>query len=171
VLASVGASRTRDAIDTRVIAQLTAQTGGVINSQDDVGGWPPLPPAPAPPADLDRDGMADDWELGKGLDPGDAADRNALDLHPEYTNLEVYLASLVGPEPVSTLPLLGHASLLLLAVVLAAGGVMVLVAVLPLPLDEVRREIGAPRFKEVHARGVPSKGKWLARTERRIEGR
>ena len=44
-------------------------------------------------------------------------------------------------------------------------------AVLPLPLDEVRRQIGAPSFEEAHPRGVPSKGKILDRIERRIEGR
>ncbi len=44
-------------------------------------------------------------------------------------------------------------------------------AVLPLPLDEVRRQIGIPSFEETHSRGVPSKGRMLNRIERRIEGR
>ncbi|MCP4007498.1 MAG: hypothetical protein GY725_25240 [bacterium] len=44
-------------------------------------------------------------------------------------------------------------------------------AVLPLPLDEVRRQIGVPSFEEIHARGVPLKGRVLDRIERRIEGR
>lgn len=97
VLAEVGASRARDDIDVRIIQQLTTQTGSLIDSQDEVGGWPAPPPAPDAPTDLDRDGMADAWELGKNLDPNDPADRNALDLHPEYTNLEYYLASLDAP--------------------------------------------------------------------------
>ena len=53
--------------------------------------------------DTDNDGMADVWEDGKGLNP-DVADHNGLDLHSEYTNLEIFLHSLAGditsePEP------------------------------------------------------------------------
>ncbi len=44
-------------------------------------------------------------------------------------------------------------------------------AMLPLPLGEVRRQIGIPSFEEAHPRGVPSKGRTLDRLERRIEGR
>jgi len=41
-----------------------------------------------PVPDLDRDGMPDEWERtrGKDLDP------NGHDLHPEYENIEIYLA-------------------------------------------------------------------------------
>ncbi|MBW2386456.1 MAG: hypothetical protein JRG92_22740, partial [Deltaproteobacteria bacterium] len=34
-------------------------------------------------------------------------------------------------------------------------------AVLPLPLAEVRRQIGIPSFEEIHWRGIPSKGRML----------
>ena len=45
-------------------------------------------------ADVDRDGMADAWELSHGLNPADAADRNG-DLDKDgWTNLEEYLAEL-----------------------------------------------------------------------------
>ena len=44
-------------------------------------------------------------------------------------------------------------------------------AMLPMPLDEVRRQIGVPSFESVHWRGVPSKGRTLDKIERRIEGR
>lgn len=47
--------------------------------------------APAPPVDSDSDGMPDDWEAARGLNP-QAADHNGAGLSSEgYTNLEVYL--------------------------------------------------------------------------------
>jgi hypothetical protein len=111
------------------------RAGGVIDSQEDVGGWPEPPgPPPGPaPEDVDRDGMADTWELSQGLDPTDSDDRNAPDdrnahdLDAGYTNLEVYLdfrtipvpeagsvsswlvvALLVGLRPRRKRPRLGH---------------------------------------------------------------
>ena len=48
--------------------------------------------------DSDGDGMPDDWEVANGLDPNNSADASAktLDSYKEwYTNLEVYLNSLV----------------------------------------------------------------------------
>lgn len=47
--------------------------------------------------DADHDGMDDAWELGKGLDPNNAEDRNTL-VNSGYTALEVYLNSLMGEE-------------------------------------------------------------------------
>ena len=47
-------------------------------------------------ADTDDDGMPDDWERTHDLDPVDPADRNGHALDTEYTNLEVYLASLAA---------------------------------------------------------------------------
>ena len=61
-----------------------------VNSQADVGGFPPLA-AGSPVADVDRDGMSDAWELANGLDPADPADRNGDLDGDEYTNLEEYL--------------------------------------------------------------------------------
>ena len=70
----------------------TARMHGIIDSQNDVGGWPELKSLPAP-TDSDRDGMPDDWELAHGLDPKDATDRNIV--APDgYTMLEKYLNSL-----------------------------------------------------------------------------
>jgi len=97
-LRQVGASRPRDAVDDRIIQQLLAQTGSVIDSQDDVGGWPADPAPEPPPQDDDRDGMADAWEIQHGLSPDDAADRNGYDLSSAYTNLEVYLQELAETE-------------------------------------------------------------------------
>ncbi len=41
-LASAGASAPRDAVDARVIAGIRSRTGRIIDSQDEVGGWPDL---------------------------------------------------------------------------------------------------------------------------------
>ena len=42
VLAKAGASKRRDSVDARVIADVRALTGRIIDSQTDVGGWPDL---------------------------------------------------------------------------------------------------------------------------------
>lgn len=65
---------------------------GIIDSQEDVGGWPVLQSAKAP-EDKDKDGMADAWELEKGLDPTTPNDRNRMHTSG-YTALEVYLNEL-----------------------------------------------------------------------------
>ena len=65
---------------------------GMIDSQEDVGGWPELKTLPAP-ADSDHDGMPDEWEKKNGLNPHDASDRNGI-AGNGYTNLENYLNSI-----------------------------------------------------------------------------
>ena len=94
VLASSGATLPeRDAVDQRVVKQAIEGSGGLIDSQANVGGWPALP-SPAPPDDFDQDGMPDAWERGVGLNPQDPADA-AGDLdHDGYTNLEEWLNTL-----------------------------------------------------------------------------
>jgi len=95
VLAGVGATRPRrDAVDSRVVREVEARSGRIIDSQQEVGGWPAYASGPAP-ADADADGMPDDWERAHGLDPADSADgpRAGRD---GYTNLEVYLNELAG---------------------------------------------------------------------------
>lgn len=94
LLKTVGASLWRDPVDARVVAQVENQTGRSIDSQDEVGGWPTTPVVGPVPADLDRDGMADEWERRRGLDPEDPEDRNGHRLRAAYTNLEVYLHQL-----------------------------------------------------------------------------
>ena len=42
VLADAGASKVRDSVDKRIVASVAARTGGIIDSQDQVGGWPDL---------------------------------------------------------------------------------------------------------------------------------
>lgn len=103
VLLYGGASYKRDAVDTRILKEVKdgtvtfngSKTGkrGIIDSQTDVGGWPVLQQT-TPLKDTDGDGMPDDWETAKGLDPkiANAAGRN---LSTGYDNIEVYLNELV----------------------------------------------------------------------------
>lgn len=91
VVASAGATLPRrDAVDLRIARQVREGTGKVIDSQDDVGGWPELESAEALP-DRDRDDMPDGWEREHRLDlddPSDAAEDRDGD---GYTNLEEFL--------------------------------------------------------------------------------
>ncbi len=95
VLAKAGASRVRDAVDLRVLNQVLTRTGDLIDSQNEVGGWPALANG-TPPPDRDRDGLPDAWERAQGLKPG-AADshRRAPD---GRTWLEHYHEQLLDPE-------------------------------------------------------------------------
>ncbi|HRD45254.1 MAG TPA: pectate lyase [Caulobacter sp.] len=94
VLAGAGASKVRDSVDERIVAGVRSRTGRLINSQRDVGGWPVLKGGPAW-VDSDGDGMPDDWEGARGLDPRDASD-GAKDRDGDgFTNLEDWLNGLV----------------------------------------------------------------------------
>lgn len=93
VLAGAGASRSRDAVDQRVIAGISDRSGRIIDSQADVGGWPELS-AGTPWIDRDSDGMPDDWEAMHGLDPADPADGSADSNADGHTHLEDWLNSL-----------------------------------------------------------------------------
>jgi pectate lyase len=92
VLRTAGASRRRDAADLRLVHGVRDRTNRLINSEDDVGGWPVLKSAPAP-VDTDRDGMPDEWERRHGLNPNDPDDRNGDQNANGFTNLEEYLNS------------------------------------------------------------------------------
>ncbi len=96
VLDHAGASLRRDAVDRRITAGVRHQTGVIIDEEGDVGGFPELKEGTAP-ADADRDGMPDDWEKSRELDPNDDADRNGDDDADRYTNLEEYLNELAAP--------------------------------------------------------------------------
>jgi len=95
VLASSGATMpVRDGVDARVTADARNKTGAIIDSPAQVGGYPELA-SETPPSDSDHDGMPDDWEKQKGLDPNSLADANN-DLDGDgYTNIEQYLHSLL----------------------------------------------------------------------------
>lgn len=99
VLAGAGAVLpVRDAVDTRIIQEVKGEIdvsgNGIIDSQTEVGGWPEyqvLEPLP----DTDGDGMPDEYETENGLNPEDAEDGKAVQSNG-YTNLEIYLNSIVG---------------------------------------------------------------------------
>lgn len=107
VLDYAGASLHRDAEDTRYAEEAlngtTTYVGsiteleGIIDFVSDVGYNELDSTSRDDDFDTDRDGIADDWETANGLDPSDDEDAllYTLDSQGYYTNLEVYLNSLV----------------------------------------------------------------------------
>lgn len=107
VLAKAGASLVRDVIDTRIVGEVqqgiftyTGSNGsrnGIIDSQNDVGGWPVYAFDPSQvPLDTDGDGIPDYWEDANGLDKNSPVDGARVNEESGgYTNLELYLNSLV----------------------------------------------------------------------------
>lgn len=100
VLNCAGASLIRDGVDNRVINNVRNGTGNLINSQEDVGGYPTLESG-TPETDSDKDGMPDSWEIAEmqklGV-TGKAVSEfkpNAYNITGKYTNLEVYMNELV----------------------------------------------------------------------------
>jgi pectate lyase len=63
----------RDAVDRRIVDDVKNRTGRIINSQNDVGGWPELKSGEAR-VDSDKDGLPDAWETARAFDPQDPAD-------------------------------------------------------------------------------------------------
>jgi hypothetical protein len=104
VLALGGASLVRDAVDGRIADEVmtgtftftgsAGSTNGIIDSQDDVGGWPLLNSL-EPPVDSSGDGMPDEWKISRKLDPV-KAETNGKDLSTGYDNVEVYINSIVA---------------------------------------------------------------------------
>lgn len=91
----------RDAVDTRVTDQVLTGTGGIIDSTEQVGGWPELASSDSP-SDKDQDGMPDDWERATGSNP-EVADNNGDVNGNGYTNLEDYLNWLGAPHGMTTM--------------------------------------------------------------------
>jgi hypothetical protein len=99
VLNNAGASLHRDSVDIRIVQEVrdgsfTFGENGIIDSQNDVGGWIELKCA-NPAADIDSDGIPDDWEDANGLDKSDPDDASAFSLSEEYTNIEMWMNGLV----------------------------------------------------------------------------
>lgn len=111
VLKYVGASIKRDALDEIMISDTrdgkasftgTGNGSGFINTENDVKyadgttGLPTLT-GTAAPTDTDQDGMPDAWETANGLNPNSSSDAAlySLDSKGYYTNIEVYINSLV----------------------------------------------------------------------------
>lgn len=82
----------RDAVDVRIVGDVTNRTGHIIKSQEDIGGWPSLKSKRAL-KDTDQDGMPNKWEKKNGLNPENPDDRNNL-ADNGYTMLENYLNSI-----------------------------------------------------------------------------
>jgi len=110
VLSVVGTSLSRDKVDARIVDEVRkgswsgkgsgGSSNGIIDSQEDVGGWPAYTASSEQIArlrDTDGDGMPDWFEDAAGLDKNTAADGVAktLDKNGRYTNLEMYLHYLV----------------------------------------------------------------------------
>jgi len=81
----------RDSVDTRLIDQYSTDTGIIElpSNESAVGGFPVIADG-TPCTDTDHDGMPDMWEISRGLDPDDAADRNYVSDNG-YTNVQNYL--------------------------------------------------------------------------------
>jgi len=104
VLKYAGASYKRDTMDERIINDVNNRTGRIIDVQggfphgtpyeQTISAWPALKSLPAP-ADADQDGIPDEWEKKNGLNAGNAADVSSYTLSKEYSNIEVYINSIV----------------------------------------------------------------------------
>ena len=104
MLKQAGASFRRDTLDARIIEDVRNGRGKFIDVQggyphgtpyeQTVKAWPSLASG-ALPTDTDQDGMPDQWEEKNKLDKQNPRDAAGQTLHPFYTNLEVYINSLV----------------------------------------------------------------------------
>lgn len=91
-----GCSLVRDLVDERFIKTIINNTGKIIDSQSEVGGWDNYQSINRPGNwDTDSDGMPDEWEKKNGLDPNNSKDGNGDKDGDGFTNLEEYLNSLV----------------------------------------------------------------------------
>ena len=108
VLANVGASLHRDAVDARHAEEAKNGTAtysgsvsgakGQLDKVSDQGTYELESTSRPEGFDTDKDGMPDTWEIANGLNPNDNSDANLKTIDTEkgwYTNLEVYLNSLV----------------------------------------------------------------------------
>lgn len=103
ILNFVGASFKRDDFDQRIIKEVILRKGNIIDVQggykhgtafeNTLNAWPVLKLG-KPLEDIDNDGMPDNWERKNGLNIK-LDDSNGFDLSKGYTNVEMYLNSLV----------------------------------------------------------------------------
>ncbi len=91
VLSRAGANYYRDPADRRVIRNVLNQKGAILDSQNQVGGYPTLPSG-TPLADANSDGVPDYFAIAHGFDT--VTDIHHLDSGDGYTWLEAYLHTL-----------------------------------------------------------------------------
>jgi Ca2+-binding RTX toxin-like protein len=88
----------RDPMDRRLLQPILEQQIAPGSPNINPAGDTLLPPysgtPPEPPADSDNDGMPDQWERSRGLDPNRAGANDITLSSLGYTNLEVYLHEL-----------------------------------------------------------------------------
>jgi hypothetical protein len=94
----------RDTLDQRVIEDVRKGRGKFIDVQggyphgtpyeQTVNAWPALKSLPAP-VDTDKDGMPDEFEKNNNLNINDASDAPKNSLHKHYTNIEMYINSII----------------------------------------------------------------------------
>ena len=84
----------RDDVDERIVREVAAGVAtfgqGIVDSADQVGGWPACR-SQLPLVDTDQDGMPDVWERRHGLNVGNPADGIADPDKDGYTSLEEFL--------------------------------------------------------------------------------
>ena len=88
----------RDAVDRRIVREVRARKGRIIDNPDQVGGFPEIAGGEAPP-DRDHDGMPDSWEVARSLDPGDPSDSAGDRDGDGYSNLEECINGLASCRP------------------------------------------------------------------------
>ena len=100
VIASSGASLHRDAVDKRLIEDLTSlgKRGQTVHDPEEMGGFGDIVGGLAP-LDTDGDGMPDAWETTHGSNPK-VSDGNTFTASG-YTRLEEYLNSLVAAQTIT----------------------------------------------------------------------
>ncbi len=79
-----------DSVDNRLISNVSTGQGVIIDSPNDVGGWPNLSGG-FPYTDTDKDGMSDDFEKQYGFSPSNAADGFTDADGDGYLNVEEFL--------------------------------------------------------------------------------
>lgn len=91
-----GCSMQRDLVDERFLKTIVDNTGKLLDSQKEVGGWDFYKTVQRPANwDTDGDGMPDTWEITNGFDPKNKKDGNEDKNGNGYTNLEEYINELV----------------------------------------------------------------------------
>ncbi len=102
VMEDVGANLPAlDSLDARILEDVRLRRAvtkggrsgipGIIDSQTDSGGWPELDQGVAP-LDQDHDGLPDEWERARRLNPLDPMDAQQVN-EDFFSELEVYLNS------------------------------------------------------------------------------